>query len=93
MSALRPMKATVYQGARRRFFSKAAAERSYFWAALKRRCECEEPTRANDYNGYACEYHRGDNRDQINRLLKRFLRIHFRPLPLPETGISIGAKP
>lgn len=54
--------AVVYQGARRRYFSRYAAERSFANAALAKRCECEDPDYSSNYPGYTCTYHTMDPR-------------------------------
>lgn len=77
MKAIRTSTATVYQGARKRYLSKAAAARSFFWAALRRHCECEDPDYSGQYPGMVCHYHSGDHRDRIAMLRRRFMGIHF----------------
>lgn len=75
MGTITTSTATVYHGARRRYLSKAAAARSFFWAALNRHCECEDPDHFSGYPGMTCDYHRDDHR--IEMLRRRFLGIHF----------------
>jgi hypothetical protein len=44
----RAEQATVYRGAKRRYFTRAAADRSFAVEAIKRkRCDCDEPGRAS----------------------------------------------
>lgn len=69
--------ATVYHGARRRYLSRKAAANSFFWAAIHRHCECEDPDYSDNYGGSSCSYHLGDFRDRMEALRRRFLAIHF----------------
>jgi hypothetical protein len=47
--------AKVYKGARRRYFTKEAAARSFGRAAIMRHCECEPATHGEP--GYTCTLH------------------------------------
>jgi hypothetical protein len=55
----RAEQATVYRGAKRRYFTRAAADRSFAVEAIKRkRCDCDEPDYRDDYPGNTCDYHK-----------------------------------
>lgn len=67
--------ATVYRGARRRYFTKEAAARSLARHSVNKHCECER--HSHDEPGYTCELHRDTERYErlVEYLTKRKLRM------------------
>jgi hypothetical protein len=68
--------ATVFVGARRRYFTRGSAERSFAVEAIRNRCECCNGD--NVTPPYTCKYHALDGR-KFNRMVALYVAMFVRP--------------
>lgn len=73
---LEPSTATVYRGARRRYFSKEAAARSLARKAINEHCECEAGEADVGISPTICRHHEDGERYTrlVDYIAKRYLR-------------------
>ncbi|HMB92545.1 MAG TPA: hypothetical protein VKP65_16950 [Rhodothermales bacterium] len=81
------LKATVYRGGNRRFFSLDAAAHAAARAKIKERCECDTVDHgAMGIESITCWYHEPENYDVLTRRLARIYKKAYFKAKAAEVG-------